>query len=161
MPPPVSRSVPAVCAWAAGFLIGALLAYASTSDVGLAHHRSARRRATRAVLLDRWSGGSPPPRRNGDERLPSTVNVEVDARDPALLAAHVHLLVTRPFLQRVPYRDREIAVTLAGVGGDDKPLLTVRYRATIGSARREMRHALGAAHDPGSEYELRYAPLPR
>ena len=89
------------------------------------------------------------------------MNIDADARDPALFAAHLRLLARRPFLQRLPYRDHQLAVALIGVGAHNEPVLAVRFRGTIRAARRAMWQALAAAHDPGTEYRLQYTSLPR
>jgi hypothetical protein len=89
------------------------------------------------------------------------INLDPDAHDPALRAAHLGLLAAEPFLQRLPYRDRELGVALAGVNWRGKPMLVVIYRGAVDAARRDLRAVLRRARDPGTAYEMRYRPLGR
>jgi hypothetical protein len=90
-----------------------------------------------------------------------SANLDPDARDPALRAAHLRLLTAEPFLQRLPYRDRWLGVALAGVNGQGKPVLVVVYRGAAATARRDLRAVLQRDRDPGTAYELRYRALGR
>ena len=86
-------------------------------------------------------------------------NTDPDADEPRVGAEHVRLLVAEPFLQRLPYRDREVGVALSGLTGGSKPLLLVTYRHSAAAAREDLRAVLTRLADPGTEYAWRFRPL--
>jgi hypothetical protein len=86
-------------------------------------------------------------------------NVDPDASDPALRRAQLAALAARPFLQRLPYRDRDVGVSLDTVTPRGTPVLLVTFLGTLPAARRDMRAVLARSHDAGSEYELRFERL--
>jgi hypothetical protein len=90
---------------------------------------------------------------------PGRSNVDADAREPRLRTAHRHLLDSEPLLQRLPYRDRELGVALAGVARDGKPVLLVTYRNAAAAAREDMSLVLERLADHGGEYVLRFRRL--
>jgi hypothetical protein len=68
-------------------------------------------------------------------------------------------LNAEPLLQRLPYRDREIGVALAGLTGSDKPLLLVTYTGATAAARADVRAVLARLGDLGAEYAWRFRRL--
>ncbi len=145
----------------AGLLLGALLVFATTAPGGGSD--LARVGGKQAILLPvgRGPASYPGQARARASAVSAFANIDPDARDPELRAAHLRLLATRPFLQRVPYRDRELGVTLVGARPDGRPVLLVSYLGSLDAARRDLQSAFAAAHDEGSEYELRYERLAR
>jgi hypothetical protein len=100
------------------------------------------------------------PRRQGTW-TPRVPNLDPDAREPALRAEHLRLLAAEPFLQRLPYRDREVGVALLNVTPHGAPMLLVTFVGSLASARRDLWRALAEANDPGTEYALRYERVSR
>jgi hypothetical protein len=94
-------------------------------------------------------------------RTSEAANADPDASDPALRRAHVAALAARPFLQRLPYRDREVGVALDSVTPQGTPVLLVTFLGTLRAARLDIGAVLARSHDPGSEYELRFERLIR
>jgi hypothetical protein len=83
-------------------------------------------------------------------------NIDPEAGDPGLWREHLALLAARPFLQRLPYRDRELGVALQNVNLQGMPVLLVTYLGTLRAAQQDIGSVLARAHDPGNEYKLRF-----
>jgi hypothetical protein len=88
------------------------------------------------------------------------LNRDPDARERALREEHLRLLVAEPLLQRLPYRDPRLGITLAGVTRRGEPVLLVTYQGGIGAASRDLRALLARVRDRGGEYALRFRALP-
>jgi hypothetical protein len=87
------------------------------------------------------------------------VNGDTDADEPPTGIEHLHLLGAEPLLQRLPYRDRELGIALAGAAGSGKPLLLVAYTKSAAAAREDLRRVLAGLGDPGAEYAWRFRAL--
>jgi hypothetical protein len=104
-----------------------------------------------------------PTRTRGGSREPapagSTPNLGPDERDSALRSAHRALLRGSPLLQRLPYRGREIGISLVGMAGGGRPLLLVASRIGGAPARRDFDALIERMHDSARNYVVRYRRL--
>jgi hypothetical protein len=92
---------------------------------------------------------------------PQSRNVDVDARDPALLLEHLRSLIDRPLLQRLPYRDDEIGVSLAGSERSGRLILEVAFLGRRTVAAHDFAALLHRLGDSGDGYEVRFRALAR
>jgi hypothetical protein len=155
----------------AGFVAGVMLTLAlhsvpatlrrAASTAGVPR-RSAAEASRRRILAPARSAI---PLASGPSRqrfLPSrALNLDPDARDPTLRTEHLRLLGAEPFLQLLPYRDREVGVALVNVTPQGAPVLQVTFQGSLATAERDVSRALANARDPGTEYALRYERLSR
>jgi hypothetical protein len=159
-------------AWpAAAFLVAALLAGIATANTPRRAARPATgtRPVARAVtdrarvIRSALAGG-------GAELAPIAVtprsgwarreNVDPDARDPSLRRAHLALLRTRPLLQRLPFSNDRVGISLLGQAPGGKPLLAVTYVGSRRGAQNEVRRLVARLGERAQDYSFHYRQVP-
>jgi hypothetical protein len=133
-----------------------LAAFAIVFAPGAQHRKSVRRETTGRVIL---GGGRKAIAKRTVQAASALRNIDPEKLDPALRREHRELLRSRPLEQHLPYRDREIGVTLVNSTSGGQLVLLVSYLHSQGTARKDVRRLMASYHDPGGEYLIRYRPV--